>query len=342
MDALSCSPKWERVFIAPTKTLEGCAQALPLLTALRAGEPNIDVVWAIDSRFSWVARHLIPKVGLVELESDWPYRVGHQWSLSRYVRSQRPRLAIDTEGSVPSAIVTRLSGAPCRVGRRSHSLGAVASLFYSHLGDEATFSGKRGDWLLSSLGIEPVRTELTIPPLPETQRVFLDAWMHSAHLSGNFVIAQIGTEPSHQSPTVARALGWTARHLGRQHRLVTVIAADPSQAAATRFAEAVVHHAGGHALVAPAVHPCTLMTLWRQARFVLSADPGIVLLAAAVGLPTLGLHRPTLRPGKHWFPHRPLFMMNPGATAPEWDEELIGDACRRLLGDGASQDAQAA
>lgn len=100
-----------RVVIVRLSHLGDVVQTLPLVHALRLAIPDVELGWAIQPPFLEL---VAPLARTFRFERRGGFRA---WpALARDLRSFRPDLALDAQGNLKSAVVTRISRAPRRVG----------------------------------------------------------------------------------------------------------------------------------------------------------------------------------------------------------------------------------
>ncbi|MEZ6018070.1 MAG: glycosyltransferase family 9 protein [Planctomycetota bacterium] len=100
-----------RVVIVRLSALGDVVQTLPLVHALQAAIPGLELAWAIQPPF---AELVAPFARTFLFERRGGFRA---WpALARELRAFRPDLALDAQGNLKSAVATRASGAPRRVG----------------------------------------------------------------------------------------------------------------------------------------------------------------------------------------------------------------------------------
>lgn len=100
-----------RVVIVRLSHLGDVVQTLPLVHALRAAIPDLELGWAVEPPFAELVAPLA-RVFLFQRHGGfraWP-------ALARELRTFRPEVALDAQGNLKSAVVTRLTRAPRRVG----------------------------------------------------------------------------------------------------------------------------------------------------------------------------------------------------------------------------------
>jgi heptosyltransferase-1 len=143
--------------------------------------------------------------------------------------------------------------------------------------------------LLQPLGVDSSQVQFRLPFNTLAEKKATD-FLRSAHLSGGYVVMNPGAGwdsklwPADRFGRVARALGQR-----RQMPTLVVWAGDRERA----WAEQILTHSGGHAVLAPATSLPELAPFLRQARLFLASDTGPLHLAVAVGTTCVGLHGTT-------------------------------------------------
>jgi heptosyltransferase-1 len=198
----------------------------------------------------------------------------------------QPDLAIDPQGVLKSALITRWSGAPRRVGlARPWRRERIAGLGYTD-----AVPGSTSHRHVVASNVELVRAVGGTPP------------SEPPHPDGRWLLSQASEVPSAAagdgSPVVLLPGAGQARKLlpvetlaEVARRLVTLpsaveVAWGPGERAR---AEAVAAAAGSGVRVAPPTSLDELVTLLAGARLVIGGDTGPVHLAASLGVATLGV-----------------------------------------------------
>jgi ADP-heptose:LPS heptosyltransferase len=143
--------------------------------------------------------------------------------------------------------------------------------------------------VLKALHVEPTAARFDLPEYPASAKK-VDDYLHQSSLDGQFALINMGASwPSRLWP--ADRFGAVARRLGTRFSVPSVVvwAGESERRRANRCAAA----SQGHAIVAPQTSLTELASLARRATLFLSADTGPLHLAAAVGLPCVGLYGPT-------------------------------------------------
>ncbi len=100
-----------RVVIVRLSHLGDIVQTLPLVHALRLAVPGLELGWAIQPPFHELVE---PFARVFRFERRGGFRA---WpALAKELRAFRPDLVLDAQGNLKSAVVTRISRAPRRVG----------------------------------------------------------------------------------------------------------------------------------------------------------------------------------------------------------------------------------
>ncbi len=321
----------EKILIVRLGAMGDVIHALPAVRALRQSLPNATIGWAIEEK--WVEllcakgtscdgplspqKPLVDKIHLLNTRR-WRSKIfaPQTWSeaaqLRRELRSERYDLAIDLQGAVKSAVVTRLSGASCRFGSESPREG-VATRFYSktvrtpqlHVIDQAkeivrtaaAHSYAYGDWkpdLGSNAGD-------AFPQEPKAE-AWCDVELRKRSLNNaKFVLLNPGAGwGAKQWP--AERYGEVARALENDGiRAVVNIGPTPAE---KQLGDAVKKSSNGSARAVT----CSigeLIALVRRASLFIGGDTGPMHLAAILGVPVVALFGPTnpQRNGPYYSPH---------------------------------------
>lgn len=245
--------------------------ALPAAATLKQNFPASRIAWAIEPKWSALLDRnpYIDRVLTIDRRSWTGIRTA-----ARALTGARFDLAVDLQGLIKSAVVTRLSRAPRRVGfHRSQAREPLAARFYTV--EKHTASAHIVDRYLElaqAAGAERLFREFPIPPgAPEGELP-----------PGRFVLAcPLAGWVSKQWPleyyeTLARLL---------QADGATLVVNGPPGARATleRIQGAHVHLSGINGLI----------DATRRASAVVGADSGPLHLAAALAKPGVALFGPT-------------------------------------------------
>lgn len=274
-----------RILIVRMSALGDIVHALPVLSAIRAAHPETEVDWLADRNY----------VGVLEHVEGVSQRIIGRPGLSRAVPAMRARrydVAIDLQGLLKSASMTRLSGAARAIGFERRALRErAAAWFYSETATVA--AGAHIIWknfsVLPLLGISPPAAPafpFVVPPSRVVDEVARDVESRGHR---GFVLLNPGAAWPNKRWAPDR-FGAVARHALERHGLPCYVLWGRGEEA---LADAAVAAAAGAATRAPATTLGDLLALFSRATLMVSGDTGPLHLAAAMATPIVGLYGPT-------------------------------------------------
>jgi heptosyltransferase-1 len=277
--------KNDRLLIVRMSALGDIVHALPVLAALRRAYPSIEIDWLADRKYAGVlelvdglSRVIIGRPGLVRAIGE--------------LRNRRYDVAVDLQGLLKSAAMTRLSGAARVVGFESSALReGAAAWFYRETArvPDAAHIIRKNLSVLPALGV-PGPHEVTfpfrIPASAAADRVASDA---AGRGDGRFALINPGAAWPNKRWSPDR-FGTLARLLRDRHRLPSYVLWGSGEDV---LADQVVAASDGAAQRAPQTSLGDLLALASRAALMVSGDTGPIHLAAAVGTPVVGLYGPT-------------------------------------------------
>jgi heptosyltransferase-1 len=278
-----------RVVLVRLSALGDIIHTWPLAEAIRQAEPSIHLTWVVESPF----RPLVD--GHPAVDSVITVRTGawRRRPLAAQTRAEisllkgsfhelQPSLAIDAQGLLKSALITRWTGAPRRAGlARPWRRELLAGIAYSEkvpgapLGTHVAATNLE---LVRAVGIQP--PDLT----PPDGRWLLAPDEASAGPDGPYAVLLPGAGGAHKVMDVS-TLAAVGRDLARTGFEV-IVAWGPGE---EERAEAVATLAGDGVRPAPPTDLLELAALMSRARVVIGGDTGPVHLAASLDVPTLGV-----------------------------------------------------
>ena len=285
-----------RILILRIGAMGDVLHAVPAIAALRSALPAAHLGWAIDPRWLPLLQDSHGHSPLIHTLHPVPTRLWKQQPLSlataRSILSLRSQLraaaydlCIDLQGSVRSAVIGRLAGAPDFVGS-SHPREAPARLLYSRrIPINASHVVEQAAQLVSAA----LHRELRPSPIILPQDPAAETWwrLHAPASSQPFVL-------------LVPQAGWGAKQwpADRFGHLALQLARGGFRILVNQFhrddplARAVVTASQG-AAVAVATDLPQLIALTRRAALVVAGDTGPLHLAAALDRPVLALFGPT-------------------------------------------------
>jgi heptosyltransferase-1 len=280
-----------RIVLVRLSALGDIVHTWPLADALRAARPDAHLSWVVEAPLApLVQGH--PSVDAVFTTATRRWRSRPLSAVTRAeiatLRSRlselAPELTIDPQGTLKSAIVSRWTGAPRRVGlARPWRRELVAGAAYTEVLPGSTTEPHviaTNLALVRAVGVDPPPG----PQRPDGRWLLQNAPIPTGPWRRPYAVLLPGAGQADKvlSPAI---LALIARHLiGRG--IDAVIAWGPSE---RERARAVRDAAGDGAFVAPKTDLPELAGLLGAAAVAVGGDTGPVHLAASLGVPTLGV-----------------------------------------------------
>jgi len=250
-----------------------CTLAEPRCGPRSPSRPLVDCVHAVNTK-QW-------RSSLLSLQT-WE-RIAATFS---ELRAQNYAVAVDFQGALKSALCARWSGAPTIYGF-AQPRENVASMFYT------TVAIARGTHIVEqnlSLAEAVAGRPLQLPPVQcprdESAERYCEDWLRRERIR-DFVMLNPGAGwGAKQWP--AERYGQVAKQL-HGNSLVSLINAGPGEQDLARTAEA----AGGGAVRILGCSLSQLIAFTRRARLFIGGDTGPLHMAAALGIPAVGIFGPT-------------------------------------------------
>ncbi|MFZ4775348.1 MAG: glycosyltransferase family 9 protein [Terrimicrobiaceae bacterium] len=246
--------------------------SLPVAAAIRRAWPDVDLTWVVDPRWAPLLEGN-PAVSRVQLFPRQNFRGPAGWirGLGWYsaLRGMRPEVVVDLQGLIRSALIAKFCGGREVIGLSDAREGA--GFFYHQVArtSPAEHSVRRYLHCLPLLGIpEPEVCEFFIPPGREVA------------LPPGYIALHPFARGAGKSMDAAAIRAFIAEfQLGSKRPIVIVGMGDLPDA----LPPGVIDLTGKTSLSG-------LIGVLRGARFVVSVDSGPMHLAAAIGVPLLGIH----------------------------------------------------
>ncbi len=315
------SPDNPRILIVRIGAMGDILHALPAIAQLRAHLPSAFLGWAIEPRWATLLRtHAgalphTPAMPLVDYLHEVPTRAWSKHPLSkatassilalrRDLRTTRYDMAIDLQGSIRSAVLARLSGAPRILGPADPRETPARWLYRTRIPTPATHVIDQARELVqAALATFPLtphvpRTASSLPLDPAAE-VWATEALQRAPAAGEhsrtILLAPTAGWGAKQWPT-ANFAELAATLATRGHRILlnaTPPLPDPTaqsvQDEARKLLPPALHH---HIQTIAATLP-QLIALLRRVDLVIAGDTGPLHLAAALGIPVVALFGPT-------------------------------------------------
>ena len=290
-----------RFLIVRLGALGDIVHAIPVAAALRRSFPTARIDWLVSAKHREIL-DLVPVIDRRLVINDRGGAGGGSSFVSaiRELRSARYDVVLDLQGLIKSAVLARSSGAPRVLGFSSrYARERLARLFYT----EAYDPGRGGIYdpretrhvvainlsLLETIGLTVARPEFPIDPLDS------EAVRQVAALTGGrYAILNPGAAwPNKRWPPARFAA--LARALRERRGIASVILWGPGE---EPIAHKIVASAPGAAVLAPKTTIADLVAVARGSALIVSGDTGPMHVAAALGVPVVGIFGPT-RPSRN-------------------------------------------
>jgi heptosyltransferase-1 len=282
-----------RIVLIRLSAFGDIVHAWPLACALREALPRLHLSWVVEEHFRpLVDGHPAVDSVVVTRTRQWRRR---PWSIhtraeiaalkSRF-HELHPDVALDPQGVLKSAFVTRWTGAPRRIGlalpwRRERLPG----LAYTE-----TVRGAAGGSHVVDTNLEMVRAIDLLPPSrrPPDGAWLLDRVGHRFPTDGwqePYAVVLPGTGGAHKDVAV-QTLAEVSREIAAGLNLDVVVAWGPREESRA----AAVAEAGGNRIrLAPPTDLEELAAILGGSSLVVGGDTGPVHLAASFGVPTVAV-----------------------------------------------------
>ena len=336
---MSAAPR--SIALVKLSALGDVVHATPVAEALADAFPSARLTWIVERRAAALLQGHPRLAEVVTIDTRAWRRVrtpgaalalaGTLRGLRRHLRTLRFDVALDLQGLVKSGVVTAATGAPLRIGfatgfRRERLSGLFANRHVTPP-PSARHVVEQYLALLEPLGVHAPRVVFRLPA------------REAAEGRVDELFAESGLKPHGRVVVLNPGAGKAAKRwpVERFHELATRLAREASarvlvlwgpgeEAAARAIAEAP------GAVLAPPTDLETLIAIVRRASVVVAADTGPLHVAAAVGVPCVGLYGPTsaVRNGPYGAGHRTVSAPDGHMTAIDVPPVLA--AARELLG----------
>jgi len=306
----------ERIALVKLSALGDVVHTLPVAAALRAAKPSSRVAWIVERREAALLRGHPALDAVIEVDTRaWRRARGPAavlaalralLALRRRLRAERFDVALDAQGLLKSGVIAAATGAPTRIGfgrgwSRERASGLFTTLKVSPP-PEAVHVVDQYLALLEPLGIRHPAVTFTLPADAGAE-ARMDAALAAAGLKprDRLVVINPGAGRRAKQWPVAR-FHELARRLAREHGAAVLVVWGPRE---YDEAQAI---AGDDVALAPPTDLLELIAVLRRASVVVAGDTGPLHLAAALGVPCVGLYGPTSarRNGPYGAGHRTL------------------------------------
>jgi ADP-heptose:LPS heptosyltransferase len=293
----------ERILLIRLSAIGDVIQALFGLAALRASRPDAHLGFLVEDRAASLVEghpdldrvHVFPRKswqsGLLSAPGTV---VGEAAGFVSALRRERYGVAVDLQGNLKGGVLSRLTGAPRRIGLAAGFGKEGNHRFQTEwvtLPPGPVHRVRRVFELLAPLGVAGLAGTPRVP-VAEEDRELAASFLEEAGLGrGGFAILHPGTSGFGEYKRWApERFGELAARLATETGLPSVVTWGPGE---EDLADRVVDAAAGEARLAPATPRFVSLAAFAEAAALfVGADTGAIHLAALVGAPTVGLFGP--------------------------------------------------
>jgi len=280
-----------RFLITRLSAIGDCILTMPLACALRDAFPQAWIGWLAEGGgASLLQGH--PALDEVIVS---PKHVLHSprqtWQLRSKLRSLNIGTTLDPQGLFKSAIMGWLSGAKRRIGFRA-PVGRECSNWMNNtlVKSREPHVVDRYRELLQPLDVQPTTVRFDVPRQSGATQV-VASWLDQQRLAKQpFAVINPGAGWGSKIWPAERYTA-IAHTLHREHGLPSVVVFAGGREKS--WAEQIVAGSHGGACLAPHTTLPELAALLRHSRLFVGSDTGPLHLAAAVGVPCVGVYGPT-------------------------------------------------
>ena len=273
-----------RILIVRLGALGDVVNALSLANALVRARADVELGWASHELAAPLLR-AHPAVAHVHILRRGSGSRGWRELLAE-IRARRYELALDLQRLTKSALLTRFSGAPRRIGFDRARCKESSWLWHAERIAPASSARPMAEQAMDfarHLGLEDARVDLGLPRPAAAER-WAEDWI-AAHAAGPVLLNLGATKPANRWP--APHWGRLAHRLSEELKRGVVLTGGPAD---IEVAARVRAHGGARTLdLVGKTDLLQLIALQRRAALVISCDSGPMHTAAAVGAPLLAL-----------------------------------------------------
>jgi len=278
-----------RILIVRLSALGDVIHTMPLACALRDYLPEATIGWLVEDRFADLLEGHRAVDILLTVQRRWLCRPGEILRLRDRLGRLQFDVAIDAQGLTKSALAAWLSGARRRIGYGRPWGRELSRWLNNELVDtRSVHAVPRHLELLAPLGVTAPAVQFSVPIDPQAQAA-ADTLLGELGIANRYVVIHPGASwPSKRWPADRYAA--VAVHLARRWKLPVLVLSGSrqEQQTAAQLAAALPEMI----LPAPTLSLKPLAAVLRGARLYLGSDSGPLHLAAAVGVPCVGLYGP--------------------------------------------------
>lgn len=282
-------PRADKVLVIKLRAIGDVVLSTAVLPNIRKAYPSAAVHFLTEKASAPVLEHH-PDVDRVLVLPGRGRGIAGAAAFYRGFLRERYDLVFDLFGNPRSAFLTLLSGAPARVGFSFRGRSIAYNIRVEPRGDRV----HEVEFNLDALRAVDIPVLVSQPRMPVTDRglAAMDAWLGASGIRGDFCVGMHvwGSWPAKRWD-IGR-FAELADLLVRKHKAAVIWTWGPGEEAHARAAQAA---AACPTHLAPPTSLHELAALFSRCSLVIANDSGPMHVAAALGVPTVGIFGPTNR-----------------------------------------------
>ncbi len=275
-----------RILILKPSALGDIVHALPLLASLRKSFPNRFIAWGVKEKFA----ELLEQNPYLDEVIIWKER--GFWRFAKDIRDKRFDIVLELQGLFRTGLVAYLSKAPQRWGFSKEEAKENQFFFLNIKAPTPSVNivGKYLDFA-EHLKAEKI-IEFPFVEKPSAQEYTSQYFQRNGILPGEKLIALIQSTGWENKTWKAERFAQLGRILGAKKNWKVMLVWGVEEAEKEK-AQKINQMAAGKLLIAPQSTVSQLVSLLKRCSMAIGGDTGPLHLAAALGLPVVGLYGPT-------------------------------------------------
>jgi lipopolysaccharide heptosyltransferase II len=295
------APRYSRILLSRMKFIGDVVLTTPVIRSVRNAFPDAYIAYMGDKQAVSLLEHNPCLNEIIPFDFSKP-TVVEQPRVAFLLRRRKFDLAVDLFGNPRSALLTYLSGARVRVGPERKGRGKLYTVQVKDDGRPKTAIEFHNQYIRAA-GIEPTATRTEIVLTPEERRearIYLQ-WLDYETAPLDTTKPLIGIHPGASWPAkiwFAERFAQLADILAAKCGAQVILTAGPND---HEVVQKVLVHSVSNIKVAANLPLRQLASVIGQCAVYISNDAGPMHVAAALGVPTVGL----FGPGEEniWFPY---------------------------------------
>ncbi|MGL6194776.1 MAG: glycosyltransferase family 9 protein [Thermoguttaceae bacterium] len=283
------SPK--RILVVRLSSIGDIANCLPVACTLRLRFPRAEICWLVENDYAPILQGHWAINRLITVRKGWTKSPLEILRLRNRLKTLAPDCTFDLQGLFKSSFAAWLSGSKYRIGFGGPESREGSWIFNNLLVlPDQEHQVERNMQLLEPFGVAGSSVSFDIPCC-ETDKHNAENTIRRLGLDTNFAVLHIGASKKEKRWMSSR---WAnlAKYLLEQWNIPSLITWENSGEKV--LAEKIVAKSNGSACLIHSVSLVSLISVIRNGTIFVGTDSGMLNIAAAVGVPTVGLFGPSL------------------------------------------------